>query len=477
MRTNSLRFRLLVWTALLVAVILPLTAFVLTSYYRHAMERSFDQRLKVYLDSLVAASLNRNLDEAAGTRDGEPPLELPDPSFKQPFSGWYWQVSLVGGGDENTLISDSLLDQRIETLHQAGDAGSDEKLRRGYVAGPEGQQLRVIEQIITTREEAGSGPDQHYSYVVAVNASELGNQVAQFRNALFLALGMLGLGLILAGVAQTEYGLAPLKEISRRLADIRSGKVDRLSGTFPAEIEPLQVELNALIRSNREIVERSRTHVGNLAHALKTPLSVIANEIDKAEGMAAGPGGREGAGQENITRQVELMRALVRHHLDRARMAAQVGIIGNVTKIEPVLASLVRTLQKIHRDRPIAVDIECPHDLAFRGEKQDLEEMLGNLLDNAFKYTISKVAVKVKEEGGSPPFLLIFVGDDGPGLTADKRAKAMQRGQRLDEKKPGSGLGLSIVADLADLYEGGLHLVESELGGLQAELRLPQTDG
>ena len=495
LRANSLRFRLLASTALLVVIILPITAFVLTSYYRIAIEQTFDQRLEVHLDNLVALSLRQvreseafenvvregsaQVNDSVGA--GEVPatqrkeIELGNPLFKRPFSGWYWQIRALDSTLNSAVISDSLLDQRLVSLPEPDEAQSAEKLKRGYISGPEGQLLRAVEQLIIAGGEEAGEKAERYTYMVAISSSRLEGQVSQFRNMLFLALGVLGAGLILAGVIQVRYVLAPLSVISRKLNDIRAGKADHLGGKFPAEIEPLQIELNALIRSNKDIVERARTHVGNLAHALKTPLSVLANEIDKVRnsGGKKKPDGERGHFARVIELQAKIMNDQVRHHLDRARMAAQVSVIGSSTSVQPVTRSLSRTLRKIYKEKGIELFCECGEDLLFRGEKQDLEEMLGNLLDNAFKWADKEVHVSVAKAADKPGYLTIKVEDDGPGLSADKRARAMQRGQRLDENLPGSGLGLSIVADLAHLYNGVFHLEASQKGGLRAKLQLP----
>lgn len=472
LRPNSLRFRLLVSTALLVAIILPITAFALTSYYRNAIEQTFDQRLKVHLDNLVVVSLRlerENERSENGTGPGRKEIELGEPMFKRPFSGWYWQIRVLDGQQDSAVISDSLLDQRIAPLLGQSDGNQGKQLKRGYVRGPEGQFLRVVEQTIIAGGDEAGGKSERYRYVVAISSSELDGQVTQFRNMLFLALGMLGLGLILAGLMQVRYVLAPLSIISRRLNDIRGGKADRLSGRFPVEIEPLQVELNALLRSNKDVVERARTHVGNLAHALKTPLSVISNEIDKAEQESQAAAGFA----QTVGKQTKIMNDQVRHHLDRARMAAQLGVIGSSTNVRPVMRSLARTLEKIYQEKDVNLVCDCEEGLLFRGEKQDLEEMLGNLLDNAFKWAQSEVRLAITSSEKKPDYLTIKVDDDGPGLSANKRTQAMQRGQRLDENLPGSGLGLSIVADLVHLYDGVFHLEKSPKGGLRAELQLP----
>jgi signal transduction histidine kinase len=219
------------------------------------------------------------------------------------------------------------------------------------------------------------------------------------------------------------------------------------------------------LKSNQEIVERARTQVGNLAHALKTPLAVLLNEArDDQSSLAA-----------KVNEQTQLMRESVTHYLNRARMAANVGIIGRATEVRGVGESLARTLQKIYRDRELAIDVECPPELRFRGEKQDLEEMLGNLMDNACKWSAGRVSFEGRplpdEPGGR--MLEILIEDDGPGLSPEQLAQPIQRGRRLDETKPGSGLGHSIVAELAQANGGRFELAASELGGLQARLVLP----
>jgi len=279
---------------------------------------------------------------------------------------------------------------------------------------------------------------------------------------LIVALGVLSLGLVVATLFQVRFGLLPLRAIRQDLAAIRSGEQEKLEGQLPDEIRPLQQELNALIQSNREIVERARTHVGNLAHALKTPLSVISNEARGKQSALAG----------KVIEQAELMRTQITHHLDRARMAARSSAIGDITDVEAVLKALKRTLDRIYEARGLDLRLSCPAGLRFQGEKQDFEEMAGNLLDNACKWAKGCVRVSAEHADGASAFTLL-VDDDGPGLSVGDRKKVVKRGQRLDESKPGSGLGLSIVADLAQLYKGRLSLEPSPEGGLRVRLDLP----
>jgi signal transduction histidine kinase len=278
---------------------------------------------------------------------------------------------------------------------------------------------------------------------------------------LILALAILGFGLVLATFFQVRFGLLPLRAIRHDLAAIRSGDAESLEGELPDEIRPLQTELNALIQSNRDVVDRARTHVGNLAHALKTPLSVISNEARSHGGLLS----------DKVVEQAEIMRTQITHHLDRARVAARSGVIGDVTDVAPVLEALKRALDRIYGERGIKLEVHASPDLKFQGEKQDLEEMAGNLMDNACKW--AKARVSVTADSGPGESLTVTVDDDGPGLTKAERERAVKRGQRLDESKPGSGLGLSIVADLAHLYKGRFELEPSPNGGLRARLTLP----
>jgi signal transduction histidine kinase len=253
--------------------------------------------------------------------------------------------------------------------------------------------------------------------------------------------------------------------VEQGLAAIRSGEAARLDVALPQEIQPLQHELNALLKSNQDIVERARTHVGNLAHALKTPLAVITNEARDD----AGPLGRK------VIEQSELMASQINLYLDRARMAARIGVIGRITEVRPVGESIMRALERIHRDRQLSFSMDCPPGARFQGERQDLEEMLGNLLDNASKWARAKVALSVTPlpHSGAGSWLEIRVDDDGPGLTSEQMCDPVIRGRRLDETKPGSGLGHSIVADLAHSYGGKFELTRSDMGGLSARLTLP----
>ena len=452
MRLNSLAFRLFAAAAAWTLIVLPATAFLLVSLYRQAVERNFDARLNVYLTSLVASTTQ------GGAVTPSETTNLGEPVFGIPFSGWYWQIKPLNGATRPEFVSDSLLDQQLKLPSQSGVSPDTSLTRRAYGPGPEQQRLRIVE-----REIRPAGPQSRpYSYAVAGDATEIDRDLAEFTTMLIAALGVLGLGLVAATYFQVRFGLSPLRAIRQNLAAIRSGEAEQLKGELPYEIRPLQQELNALIESNREIVDRARTHVGNLAHALKTPLSVISNEARM----------QSDALSTKVIEQAEIMRSQITHHLDRARVAARSSAIGEVTDVGSVLRALKRTLDRIYEERGLTLELDAAPGLKFQGERQDFEEMVGNLLDNACKWARSNVRASAGREGGAGQFT-VTVDDDGPGLTEAQRARVVKRGQRLDETKPGSGLGLSIVADLAHLYKGRFELEPSAEGGLRARLELP----
>ncbi|MFC5322849.1 sensor histidine kinase [Bradyrhizobium oligotrophicum] len=456
MRQSSLATRLFLSATAWLVVILAITGIVLSSVYRNATERAFDRRLNLYLRTLIAE---------VATPDDPPDRQfqsLGEPLFELPLSGWYWQITRSDTEKPEVRASRSLWDKKLPKLEEQGIELTAAGIRIGYVEGPENQDLRMVERPVDL------GADGKFLVSVAGDASEIFDETRSFDYYLGGTFTALGIVLLLTTVFQVNYGLAPLKRISESIADIRSGRAERLEGEFPVEIAPLARETNALIDANREIVERARTHVGNLAHAIKTPLSVIVNE---ATTHAADPFAAK------VMEQADVMRDQVAHHLERARIAARVTIVSTVTEVAPAIEALRRTMEKIHRERGIVVEATVDPAARFRGERQDLEEMAGNLVDNACKWATSRVSVEVTVETpakpGAAPMLRIVVDDDGRGLSPAERAQVSRRGQRLDESKPGSGLGLSIVNDLAALYGGHLALSDAPIGGLRAELRLP----
>ena len=266
MRANSLALRLFLSATAWTVIILLVTGVVLSSLYRQAVERAFDRRLGVYLRTLVA-------DIASPEEAGEKfPQSLGEPLFELPLSGWYWQVTRLDPGKTDVRSSRSLWDGGLPHLRDQGIAGNADGSRAGYAGGPEDQRLRLVERNVDLGEEG------HYLVAIAGDAAEISDETRSFDKALIITFSILTAVLLLTTTFQVRFGLAPLKRITDGLTAIRSGSAERLTGKFPEEIAPLARETNALIETNREIVERARTHVGNLAHALKTPLSVMVNE-------------------------------------------------------------------------------------------------------------------------------------------------------------------------------------------------------
>jgi signal transduction histidine kinase len=450
-RLNSLAGRLIAAAAVWTVLALAGGGLILSNAFRTSVQADFDSELQADMDSLVAA--------AGHDPSGAIQLEsrFLGEEFQRAYSGAYWQIKPVDGGA--TLISHSLLDRTIVFSDQQSPRPG---LVWGHAEGPDGQALRVFARHIEFPITATAKPDDSraYMFYVAGDVSGLDARIAQFNGTIIWSFIVLGLGLIAAVFIKVRVGLQPLRRVTQSLHRIRDGSARRLEGRFPAEIEPLAAELNSLIEHSAEVVGRARSYVSNLAHFLKTPLTVLSSEAEAQPGPLA----------DAVNRQVIIMRRQVDHYLTRARAAGALDVLGNRTPVAGVLDDLARTLRRIHQYRQIEIEVRCPPGLAFRGERQDLEEMSGNLIDNACKWAAHTVRVTATPAGGT---FALSVEDDGPGLTEEERSLVGERGERLDESVPGTGLGLAIVRDIAKLYGGSLTLGRSELQGLRAELTLP----
>lgn len=452
--SRSLAFRLFAGAAVWALILLLLGAIALTTLYSREIVRSLDDRLVSVVDWLVAA--------AEFEEDGDLVLarEPSDPQYGLVFSGRYWLIvdTAPGAVGEPLIVSRSMWDEVLRLPDQARQQimQAPGQVVHGDAKDPEGTPLRIAAQGIRLPNR----PDM----VIMIAAEERGPTDRAIRN-FAITSGLMFLGFataIAAGVFfQVRLGLAPVLRMRDRVADVRGGTSERVDGRYPVELQPLADELNAMLEHSRELVERSRTHVGNLAHALKTPIAVLTNEARD----------RDGDFPDLVARQTRVMSEQVDHHLRRARAAAHAKAIGARTPVEPVIADLGRTLMKIHANRQVRVEWRVPDGLGFRGERQDLEEMAGNLMDNACKWASDLILVSAERNAEGE--LVILIEDDGPGLDEAGCETALQRGVRLDERAPGTGLGLAIVADLAKAYEGQIRLSRSGLGGLQVELVLP----
>lgn len=452
---GSLVRRLVVSAAIWAAVLMVAGALALTALYRQSVLGAIDDRLESAVSALVAAV------ETGPEGDLILARQPSDPRFDQVFSGRYWQIGEFHSGNTFRVIgrSRSLWDERLRAPDSflAAAIASPGSRVTAEMTGPDGEPLRIMAQaiVLTGREDLAimmAGEDRR-------PADREVTRFASIVAGLFLIFAVaLAIGIFL----QVRVGLAPLFRMRDSVVDVREGRKDRVDGSFPKEIQPLGDELNSLLDHSREVVERARTHVGNLAHALKTPIAVLLNESRTEKSPFA----------DLVARQAEIMSRQVDHHLRRARAAAHAKSVGARTPVAPMVNDLARTLERIYGRKGIEIDWSAGDDLVFRGERQDLEEMVGNLMDNACKWAASRVTVSAGPAAGSRE-IEIVIEDDGPGMDAGARDAAMKRGVRLDESAPGSGLGLSIVADLAKVYGGALTLGESGAGGLAATLILP----
>ncbi|MCO5092560.1 ATP-binding protein [Bosea sp. (in: a-proteobacteria)] len=450
----SLGTRLFFSAAFCCVLILVLAGIGLTTFYRRSAERGFDERLSVYIKQLVA-------DLAAPPETERQTVgDLGEPRFDLPLTGWYWQITRLDGDRPNVRASRSLVGGQLPRLLDQAIQPNSRGLHESYVLGPDDRRLRILER------EIDVGEDGRFIVAVAAPADEIEGDIQDFRFALAMTFLLLGIALVASTLVQVRFGLRPLVRLRAAVGAVRTGETPRIVGRYPPDLAPLASELNQLIDANHEILDRARTQVGNLAHALKTPLSVMINEADTSPG--------DGPLSQTVRTQAAVMRDQVQYYLDRARAAALSGALGGVTEVVPSLDALLRTFMKIAQGRGVTGSHTVPPGLRFRGEKQDLEEMLGNLLDNAFKWATSRVEISLADgKAAEAGRIALVIDDDGPGLPPDAMAEVLKRGRRLDETTPGSGLGLSIVVDLAKLYGGGLSLDRSPLGGLRARLELP----
>lgn len=438
-RAASLASRLVVIWLLWTLLALGAAALVLSKLYSAHVQHEHADRIGAWLDELSAA-----LDVTA---DGALVLqrELSDPLFRRPYSGLYWEVQV---DDLPVLRSRSLWDR---SLGAPAATGGTEPLA---LSGPEGQAL-----LIWTRTIQYPGLASPILLQVAADRTRIDQMTASFVRTLVISLLLLAIGLGAILVAQVRFGLAPLRQLGQALVQLRAGRVERVAGDYPAEISPLVEDLNAVLQENRRLLGRARDQAGNLAHALKTPLAVIRNEL---------PSLQDRPQAEVIGTEVQRMHRAIERHLVRARAGAT-ALPGRNVAVRDALEEIRRAVTHLHGGR-VNVEVEMGGQPRFSGDAADLQEILGNLLDNAAKWARTKVRVQVSEQDGA---LRIQVEDDGPGIPPDRRAAALQRGVRLDTSQPGSGLGLQIVDELCLVYGGELQLGVSPLGGLAATARLP----
>ncbi len=413
-----------------------------------------------YLLDDVDAKLERELDLLIGTsqlnRSGELEFVRPivDDQFNKPYSGLYWQISATSMASRR---SRSLWDFELKP----------DLTKQTFVPvyfemmGPNDQHLRTVEVDIILPEDTENSV---YRYTVAIDTASIKFASARFNQLLLVALGAIMLFVVATYIFQIAYGLMPLRRLSKALSDVTAGDKLYLEGEWPEDLDPIAEEVNTLIDKNEKLVDRARTHVGNLAHALKTPLSVIQNEV----------AGDTSDQAQVIINNTRIIHNHVDHHLKRARIAGAMG--GPGVDIKERVEKLIRAISTMYESKLLDFSFTCADNLRFDGEREDFDEILGNVIENAGKWSRTCVKVTVAPVRGAKrnrKMIEIRVEDDGPGVPEEKQQSIFERGKRLDEQVPGTGLGLSIVQDIAEMYEGTASLGASSMGGLMVILRLP----
>lgn len=457
MLIKSISTRLLVISVCWAVLALGATGVVLSSAFRETVEQRFDETLSVYLSILLG-----QLAEVRQQGFGSSPPELSEPRFVLPLSGWYWMVLDANSG-ELLLASESLAGDAIDVADGITEIPPG-RLYQRYINGPAGDQLRLVARRVAFED------GRWLVVAVAGLAGTIDEDTTRFVRQLVAFLSVFAAVLVGAIYLQWRVGLQPLTKLRSELEAVREGTVPLVRGRFPSEIAPVADALNTLIASNQATLARARQHVGNLAHALKTPLSILMNDAARPDENLP----------KSVREQTWVMQRQIRYYLGRAQIAARERVIGTVTDIVPVLQRLHRAMSRLAARRGVMVRLQIPISARFAGEQQDFEEIVGNLVDNAIKWASSEVEINVSANEHRPrgnraaTYVYLTISDDGPGLDPEERSAALSRGGRLDQSKPGSGLGLSIVSELVELYGGTLEFGRSEAGGLCVRVALPR---
>lgn len=439
--TGSVSRRMLLVATAWIMILLVGGGVALDRVLVSTVTKNFDEQLDYLIKAMIFSA------ELGPTGEVILNRELADQRFLEYNSGAYWQIS--GKGFE-PFPSRSLWDQRLAVDQKHNDTNVHVYDSRQIP----GQLLRVAE-----RDATLPGSPVRWRFQVAQSRETLDGQIATLRRTLVRSFVLLGLGLIIMVALQTWYGLLPLRRVRQEIARLRAGESTRVEGKMPAEVAPMVEELNALVEHNDRQAEEARRHAGNLAHALKTPLSVIMN---------AAAAGQDDLDQA-VIREARTMRRQIDHHLARARAVGRRGSAHSRAAVWPSIEAVERAVARLYPN--VRIDIDGQKDLVAHIERQDLDDLLGNLVENAAKYGGGSVFITAGVQAG---FVEVLVEDDGRGIPEADRIRIFDRGVRLDSGKPGTGLGLAIVRDVAEIYDGTVSLEESEdLGGLLVRLRLP----
>ena len=436
----SISWRVFLFTAIGLSIGLLLTGLLLSNLYSQALTRSIDDIAVRQSDALIARIL---------VEDGEGTGNLPsiDPRYTSPNSGWYWQV--VDGSGSVTSVSTSAFGIVLPSLEIAFD---DENKRRSNVLDADGNHLRIFERKLFVSET------EYVVITVTADWDEVANEVSNFQGQAFTVL--LVVGVFLAGLCAfvARLSLGPLLRLTQEVEAVRTGAHAKIRSEFPKEILPVKTEINALLEVNDKILERAKNQVGDLAHGLKTPIAVMRNELAQQ-------------GLDVADQQLDKMQTIVSRYLDRAQLAARMAARGKKTDVRVATERIVSVMNKLFQNKDAILEIDSKFNRYFRGDAEDFDELVGNVVDNAMKWARSKVQVTLRDAGDDK--LQIIVEDDGAGLTEEEQREVFERGKRLDEQVQGTGLGLGIVSELISVYGGDIELGTAQVGGLRVCLTLP----
>ena len=448
---SSLRIRLIMAALVWVAAGMVAAYFLLSSIFRHHAETQFYHELDVHVEELQ---------RLAHWQGDEVNLVSPfsDPRYEVPRSGYYWQIKR---GDEVALRSPSLGDSALVMPKDRPEVGVQPHRHR--IEGPTGT-LFVAERL----ERAANA--EIVRFIVGTDKRELDEMVKSFNRILMLALAGLGVLLLAAAAGLVSLGLAPFEGLAKALRRLREGETSSVEGRFPREVTPLVDELNALLETGRENLKQARVQAGNLAHGLRGSLSVIA---DEAGNLADTPTCQAASG--TILEETRRMQRHIDHHIARARAAALARMPGLRTPLGETVTALAAAMRRINTGSEITLELDVADGIYASCDPQDFSEILGNLVENAYRYarTTVRIAAHACHDGRD---VCLTVDDDGPGLPIEAHEVVLQPGTRWDESRSGSGLGLAIVREMVTLYGGQLTLGESDLGGFQVKLTLPGGD-
>jgi signal transduction histidine kinase len=452
----TLATRLLLAAVVCSSIILVIAGSVLSTSYTGAAERALDTRLSLYAQGLLAdIADNGEGEEAEVDVYGET-------KFEEYLSGWYWQIDRLDEGNQYRLMSKSLGGKALAETSKSDLRSS--QLREGfYTQGPDGKRVRVLERFL---DQADNG---RYRVRVGGDTSDMEADILNFKTALWLTFSLLALALSVAAIAQVRFGLKPLHALQSAISDVRMGTSTAIEGEYPPDLAPLAHELNLMVDTNRAVLQRARTQAGNLAHALKTPLSILLNDASRESSELA----------LSVQRQTQEMNKQITTTLNRARAAANAerrSSLGTQTDVYSVVTRLLSMFAKVNHHKALVFENHIDEKTYIHVEREDVEEILSNLIDNACKWAKTTVRISnnlepIEGKNTFPFTTFITVEDDGEGLAPELCATALLRGERLDTRQPGSGLGLSIVSELVQLYGGAITLTRSSMGGLKVEVR------